>query len=66
MPTKPNINPQNGVAYEKNLYLQNKHKGNKTKTKSMKPKLLKTLKMNQFEIRPLISFIGTYDKKIRI
>ena len=29
-----------------NRYVQNKQKGNKTKTKSMKPKLLKTLNMN--------------------
>ena len=26
------------------IYVQNKHKGNKTKTKLIKPKLLKTLK----------------------
>ena len=31
---------------KKNVYVQNKHKRNKTKTKSMKPKLLKALNMN--------------------
>ena len=28
------------------MYVQNKHKGNKTKAKSMKPKLLKALNIN--------------------
>ena len=32
----------------------------------MKPKLFKTLNMNQFYVGPLISFIGTYNKKIKI
>ena len=32
---------------ELTVYVKNKHKGNKTKTKSSKPKLLKTLNMNQ-------------------
>ena len=36
------------------MYVQNKRKGNKAKTKSMKPKLLKTL-----PVGTLISFIGT-------
>ena len=36
-------------------YVQNTCKGNKSKVKSMKPKLLKT-----FSVSPLISFIGTY------
>ena len=44
--TNSNINPKNGVAYKK-VYVQNKHEGNKTKTKSMRPELLKTLNMNQ-------------------
>ena len=48
------------------MYVQNKHKGNKTKIKSMKPKLLKTLNMNQFYISRLIASIGTYNKKNRI
>ena len=39
--------------YEKNIF-SNKHKGNKAKTKSMKPKLLETL-----PVSTLISFIGT-------
>ena len=51
---------------KRNVYVQNKHKGNKTKTRSMKPKLLKTLNMNQFYAGPLILLIGTYNKKIRI
>ena len=34
--------------FAKKMYVQSKHKGNKTKTKSMKPKMLKTLNMNQF------------------
>ena len=46
--TKSNINRKNGVTYEKNVYIQNKHKRKKTKTKSVKPKLLKTIDMNQF------------------
>ena len=33
---------------KKNVYVQKKHKGNKIKTKSMKPELLKTSNMNQF------------------
>ena len=33
---------------KKNVYVQNKHKGIKIKTKSMNPELLKTLHMNQF------------------
>ena len=48
------------------MYVQNKHKGNKTKTKLLKPKLLKTLNMSQFYVSRLIAFIGTYNKKIRI
>ena len=32
----------------------------------MKPKLLKTLNMNQLYVSRLIAFIGTYNKKIRI
>ena len=36
------------------IYVQNTHKGNKAKTKSMKPKLLETL-----PVGTLISFIGT-------
>ena len=35
--------------FARKIYVQNKHKGNETKTKSMKPKLLKTLNVNQFE-----------------
>ena len=31
------------------IYAQNKHKGNKTKTNSMKSKMLKKLNMNQFQ-----------------
>ena len=30
-------------------YVQNKHKGNKTKTKPVKPKLLKTFHLNEFQ-----------------
>ena len=33
---------------------------------SLKPKLLKALNMNQFYVGPLILFIETYNKKIRI
>ena len=32
----------------KQTYVQNKYKGNKTKTNTVKPKMLKTLNMNQF------------------
>ena len=34
--------------FTRKIYVQNKHKGNKTKTKAMKAKLLKTLNMNLF------------------
>ena len=30
------------------IYVQNKHKGNKIKTSTIKPKMLKTLNMNRF------------------
>ena len=42
--------------FTRKKYVQNKHKGNKAKTKSMKPKLLKTL-----PVGTLISFIGIYN-----
>ena len=36
-------------------YVQNTRKRNKLKTKSLKPKLLKTLNMNQFQVGPLFN-----------
>ena len=42
--------------FARKIYVQYEQKGNKTKTKSMKPKLLKTLNVNQIE--PNHCFLG--------
>ena len=50
--------------FARKIYVQNKHKGNKAQTKSIKPKLLKTLNINQFQASPPSDFIyraGTYN-----
>ena len=36
------------IFFARKIYVQNKHKENKTEAKSIKPKLLKTLHINQF------------------
>ena len=43
------------LLIKKMCYVQNKRKRSKLKTKSLKPKLLKTLNMNQFEVGPLFN-----------
>ena len=48
LPPPLKVNEIIEIIFAIKIFVQNKHKGNKTKTMPMKPKLLKTLNMNQF------------------